>query len=45
LIGLCSWANLPMNASKINDCSQNRVTKKSWEAVVLPLNYARISMT
>ena len=40
---LCSWAYVLGKPSKIKDCSKKRVTEIDWEAVVLPLNYARES--
>jgi hypothetical protein len=38
---LCSWAFDAANARKIAGFSKKRVTEIDWEAVVLPLNYAR----
>jgi hypothetical protein len=38
---LCSWAFDAANARNIAGFSKKRVTEIDWEAVVLPLNYAR----
>jgi hypothetical protein len=41
---LCSWAFDAATARKIAGLSKKRVTEIDWEAVVLPLNYARNSL-
>jgi hypothetical protein len=41
---LCSWAFGAENARKIADFSEKTVIETDWEAVVLPLNYARNSL-